>query len=66
MFHLLLYDHSKHDAVTTAAHSKQIIDILKSSNVLDVSHSNIWENTDGCDEHYICDTALYLLSILLK
>ena len=26
--------------------------------------STIWENTYGCDEYYICVTALYLLSIL--
>ena len=23
----------------------------------------IWQNTDGCDEQYICATALYVLSI---
>ena len=26
--------------------------------------STIWENTDGCAEQYICDTALYLMSVL--
>ena len=26
--------------------------------------SNIWENTDGFTEKYICATALFLLSIL--
>ena len=26
--------------------------------------STLWENTDGCSEHYICATALYLLSML--
>ena len=24
----------------------------------------IWENTDDCDEQYICTTTLYLLSVL--
>ena len=26
--------------------------------------STIWENTDGCAEQYICDSALYLMSVL--
>ena len=26
--------------------------------------SNIWENTDGCAEQYICATAIYSLSML--
>ena len=26
--------------------------------------STIWENTDGCAEQYICDTALYFMSVL--
>ena len=24
----------------------------------------IWENTDGCDEQYICASAIYLLSVM--
>ena len=24
----------------------------------------IWENTDGCVEQYICDSALYLMSVM--
>ena len=28
--------------------------------------STLWDNTDGCAEHYIYATALYLLSILLQ
>ena len=26
--------------------------------------STIWDNKDGCEEKYICDTALHLLSML--
>ena len=26
--------------------------------------STIWENTDGCVEQYICDSALYLMSVM--
>ena len=26
--------------------------------------STIWENIDGCTEHYICATVLYLMSML--
>ena len=26
--------------------------------------STIWENTYGCDDHYRCATALYLMSML--
>ena len=25
--------------------------------------STIWENTDGCDEQYICASAIYLMSV---
>ena len=26
--------------------------------------SKIWENKDGCDENYICDTALYMMLMM--
>ena len=29
-----------------------------------VPMSTMWENIDGCAEHYICGSSLYLLSIL--
>ena len=28
--------------------------------------STIWKNTDGCEEQYICASALYLLSVLYQ
>ena len=28
--------------------------------------STIWENTDGCDEQYICASVLYLMSVMSK
>ena len=56
-------NNSKQDASTTASHSKRIIDMLK--NICSgAGVSTIWENTDGCYEHYICAKALFLLSIL--
>ena len=36
---------------------------LKRQKCLGASLSIIWENIDGCTEHYRCATALYLLSI---
>ena len=28
--------------------------------------STIWENTDRCEEQYICASALYLMSVMLQ
>ena len=63
-FHSFLSDDTKQDSVKTTAHRKVIIELLKQQNIMSNALSTIWENTDGCDEHYICATALYLLSIL--
>ena len=30
------------------------------------SLSEIWENTDGCSEQYICASVLYLMSVILQ
>ena len=30
------------------------------------SLSTIWENTDGCAKKYICDSALYLMSVMYQ
>ena len=57
------YDRKQDDA-TTIAHSKHIIELLKQHNILSSELSTLWENTDGCAEHYRCDTAFYLMSIL--
>ena len=35
---------------------KQIINIMKKSKCLGACHSTIWENTDGCADHYRCAT----------
>ena len=63
VFHSFLSDDSKQDAATTAAHSKRLISLLKNKQVLTISLSTIWENTDGCSEQYICASALYLMSV---
>ena len=47
-------DDSKQDAVTATAHSKRLIELLK---------SKIWESTYGCEEQYRCAWALYLVSV---
>ena len=59
-----LSDDSKQDAVTTTAHSKRLISLMKNKQVLRTSLSTIWENTDGCAEQYICASALYLMSVM--
>ena len=64
MFHSFLSYDRKQDDATTIAHSKHIIELLKQRNILSSELSTLWENTDGCAEHYRCDTALYLMSML--
>ena len=44
---------------TTAAHRKRIIELFKHRQII-FYISTIWENTDGCTEHYICAKASYL------
>ena len=58
VFHYFLSGDSKQYAATTTAHSKQLISLLKSQQVLTTSLSTIWENTDGCDEQYRCASEL--------
>ena len=61
--HLLLSDERKQDSDTTDAHSKTI-ELLKNRQHIFYDLSTIWDNNNGCDEQYICASALYLLSIL--
>ena len=63
---LFFSDDSKQDAVTTTAHRKLLIEILKEKKVLTSTLSTIWENTDGCAEQYICASALYLMSVIYQ
>ena len=64
LFRLFLSDDIKQDAVTITSHIKCIIEFLKQHRLMPNMLSTIWENIDGCDEHYICATALYLMSML--
>ena len=64
MFHPFLSDDRKQDSATTTAHRKIIIKLLKQRNIMLNTLSTIWENTDGCADHYRCATALYLMSML--
>ena len=58
LFNSLLPDDSKQYAVTTTAHSKHLIELLKEQKVLTSKLSTIWENTDGCAEQYRCSSEL--------
>ena len=64
MFHSFLSDDRKQDAATTTAQIKRLISFTKDKKVLTISLSTIWENTDGCDEQYICASSLYLISVM--
>ena len=57
-------DVRKQYAETTSKQSKHIISLLKKRKVLSEKLITLWENIDGCDEHYICATELYLLYML--
>ena len=57
-------DDSKQDSATTTAHIKLDIKLFNKFNILSNTLSTILENTDGCAEHYICATALCLMSML--
>ena len=66
LFYSFLSDDSKQNSAATTSHSKHLIELIKGKNVLTASLSKIWENTDGCDEQYICDSALYRMSVMFK
>ena len=64
VFHYFLSDNRKQYSDTTAARSKVIIELFKKQKFVDAVVSNIWYNMEVCSEHYICATALLLLSVL--
>ena len=64
VFSSFLSDDSKQYDATTATHVKRIIELLQNRKICFSVLSTIWESTDECAEQYICETALYLLSIL--
>ena len=64
VFHSFLSDDSKHDDATNTTHRKRLISLLKNKQVLTISLSTIWENSDGCAEQYIFASALYLMSVM--
>ena len=57
-------DDSKQDSDTTIEHIKCIIELFKQHNLMSNMLIKIWENTDGCAEHYKCSTSLQLMSML--
>ena len=64
VFHYFLSDDSKQDASTTNAHRKRFIEMLKEQKLLTSTLITIWGNTYGCVDQYICDSTLYLMSVL--
>ena len=64
VFHSFLSDYIKQYADTTTAHINRLISLLKNKKVLTTSISTIWGNTDDFCEQYICDSALYLMSVM--
>ena len=64
MFHYFILDDTKQYSATTTSHQKHFIELLKERKVLASALSKIWENTDGCAEQYICEYALYLMSVI--
>ena len=64
VLHSFLSDDSKHDAATTTAHRKRLIEFLIEKKVMTTSLVTIWGNTDDCVEQYRCASALYLMSVM--
>ena len=59
VFHSFLSDNRKYDAAMTPAHRRQIIQLFLKKKFLCAGVSTVWENTDGCVEHYRCATTLF-------
>ena len=64
MFHSFLSDNSKQDSSLATAHSKSLISLLKDKTLFTTSLITVWGNTGGCDEEYICASALYLMLVM--
>ena len=58
VFHSFLSDDRNKYSDTTIAHSKQIIKLSNQRDIMSAALNKIWENTDGCAEHYRCVTDL--------
>ena len=46
--------------------SNVLIEMLTQQKILTSTLITIWENTDSCEEQYICPSALYLMSVMLQ
>ena len=64
VFHTFLSDDRKQYSDTTIDNSKHIIELLKQRNIMFNKLITVLVKKGGCAEHYICATALYLMSIL--
>ena len=60
---IIFSDYIKQYSATIIAHIKRIIELFKIQNIMPNTLGTIWEITYGCDERYICATALYLISM---
>ena len=65
MYNPVLSDENKRDNEMTGAHRKQIIQLLKNRKLLFSHLSTIWYIKYCCADQYRCETALYLISMLL-
>ena len=61
LFSSFLTGYSKQYYATTIAYVKRTITLMKQCNIMYAKLSRIWENTDGCSNHYRCATTLYLI-----
>ena len=57
-------NYRKQDTTTTIAHIKLTTTLSKQHNIMSYMLITIWENTDGCADHYRCATVLHLMSML--
>ena len=63
-FHTRLVDKSDQNAASTHAHMEVLLENLFERDKLLKNKSSLWEFSDGCKMHYICNVVVYLLSYL--
>ena len=61
VFQYVLSSDSKRYSATIAAQSERIIFLSENIKLYFVDLCNIWGNTDGYTDQYICVTSLYLI-----
>ena len=64
IFHSFMSDDISQDSATPGALTNKIFQWLFYNTYINTTDSNIWEDTYGCTEQYICTTAIHIFSIL--